>query len=84
MKNSALRETCNQGFSRKASHDYANENGLPVIADRSKTYYISETRINGKVEFAVIKTDVDWNGTISVKNCTLENTDFSGYDEGCS
>ena len=44
----------------KAAHDYANENGLTVKAEAGKTYYISDTRINGQVEAAVIKTDTVW------------------------
>ena len=46
----------------KATHDFANENGLTVKAESGKTYYISDTRINGVVEAAIIKTDVIWTG----------------------
>ena len=46
----------------KATHDYANENGLTVKATEGKTYYISDTRIDGEVQSVIIKTDVDWRG----------------------
>ena len=61
----------------KAAHDYANEHGLPVIADGSKTYYISETRINGKVEIITIKTDVDWNGAKII----IDDTELDAWDK---
>ena len=46
----------------KAAHDFANENGLTLKAEPGKTYYISDTRINGVVEAAIIKNDVIWTG----------------------
>ncbi len=42
------------------AHCYANENKLTVKADSAKTYYIHETRIDGSVRSAEIRTDVDW------------------------
>ena len=45
-----------------AAHNYANEKGLTVKAAAGKTYYISDTRINGEVKCAVIKTNVIWTG----------------------
>ena len=61
----------------KAAHDYANEHGLPVIADGSKTYYICDTRINGKVEIITIKTDVDWNGAKII----IDDTELDAWDK---
>ena len=45
-----------------AAHNYANENGLTVKAEAGKTYYISDTRIDGVAAAAVVKTDVIWTG----------------------
>ncbi len=44
----------------KRAHDYANENGLPVKAAPGAKYYIKDTRIDGKVEKIIIKTDTVW------------------------
>ena len=44
------------------AHNYANENGLTVKAMEGKTYYISDTRIDGEVKSAIIKTNVIWTG----------------------
>ena len=57
----------------KKTHDYANENGLPVVAKDGAHYYIHETRIDGKVESAIIKTDVNW-GTAKF---TIDDRDLS-------
>ena len=46
----------------KKAHDYANEAGLPVRARDGAHYYIRDTRIDGKVESIIIKTDVNWGG----------------------
>ncbi len=43
-----------------AAHNYANEKKLPIKADDTKTYYIHETRIDGEVRTAEIKTNVEW------------------------
>ncbi len=40
-----------------ATHEYANENGLPVRADKGATYYVSAAD-----KGAIIKTDTDWTG----------------------
>ena len=58
------------------AHEYANENGLPVILDGERTYYIHETRINGEVKSAIIKTDVNW-GT---SKFIIDDTDITGLD----
>ena len=42
------------------AHDYANENGLPVKANDSATYYICNPIIDGAMRSAIIKTDVEW------------------------
>ncbi len=46
----------------KQTHDYANKNGVAVKATEGKTYYISDTRIDGEVQTVSIMTDVDWRG----------------------
>lgn len=47
----------------KAAHEYANEHGLPVVTDPAKTYYISDTRIDGEVEVIKIRTNVTFGET---------------------
>ena len=44
------------------AHAYANENGLKVVTDPDKTYYIGDTGINEKENKPTVKimTDVDW------------------------
>ena len=44
------------------AHAYANENGLDVVTDSSKTYYIGDTAIDEKTAkpTIIIKTNVDW------------------------
>ncbi len=59
-----------------AAHNYANENKIPVKADGTKTYYIHETRIDGEVKSAEIKTDVDW-GTA---HFIIDDTDIISTD----
>ncbi len=44
----------------KKAHDYANENGLSVKAKPGAKYYIRDTRIDGKVQSIIIKTDTVW------------------------
>ena len=60
----------------KAAHDFANENGLTVKAESGKTYYISDTRINGVVEAAIIKTDVIWTGAGFI----IDDTPYSTHE----
>lgn len=40
-----------------ATHEYANQNGIPVKADKGATYYIGYISAG-----AVIRTDTDWTG----------------------
>ena len=44
------------------AHAYANENGLDVVTDGTKTYYIGKDALDEKTAkpAAVIKTNVDW------------------------
>jgi len=46
----------------KRAHEYANENGLDVKTDDTKTYYIGDLGIDEKTKkpATVIKTNVDW------------------------
>ena len=46
----------------KAAHDYANENGLPVLGKEGAVYRISETIIDGEVATITVKTDTDFLG----------------------
>ena len=59
-----------------AAHNYANENGLTVKAEAGKTYYISDTRIDGEVKIAVIKTDVIWTGV----NFIIDDSPYSTHE----
>jgi len=43
-----------------AAHKYANENKLPVKIEGKPTYYISDTKIEDKLESVRIRTDVDF------------------------
>ncbi len=58
------------------AHEYANEHGLPVITDDGKTYYIHETRIDGEVKSAIIKTDVNWGSSKFI----IDDTDIISAD----
>ena len=60
-----------------AAHNYANENGLTVKATAGKTYYISDTRIDGSVRPAMIKTDVIWTGAEFV----IDDSPFSTHND---
>ena len=61
-----------------ATHDYANENHLPVKAEAGKTYYISDTHVNGAVRPAVIKTNTDWRGASFV----IDDSQLSVHTDG--
>ncbi len=58
------------------AHDYANENGLPVITDDGRTYYIHDTLIDGEVKSAIIRTDVNWGNSSFI----IDDTDIDYYD----
>ena len=57
-----------------AAHNYANENGLTVKAEAGKTYYISDTRIDGSVKSIIIKTNVTWTGAEFIIDDSLYST----------
>ena len=59
-----------------AAHNYANENGFAVKAEAGKTYYISDTRIDGKAVSAQIKTDVVWSGA----SFTIDDSPYSTHE----
>ena len=59
-----------------AAHNYANENGLPVKATAGKTYYISDTRIDGAVKTVPIKTDVIWTDV----NFIIDDSPYSTHE----
>lgn len=58
------------------AHEYANENGLPVVTDDGRTYYIHETRIDGEVKSALIRTDVNWGSSKFI----IDDTDIISAD----
>ncbi len=58
------------------AHEYANENGLDVKADGTKTYRISDTRIDGKVAIAKIRTNVNWGDA----NFIIDDSELHGWD----
>ena len=60
----------------KAAHDYANEHGLMVRGNKNATYYISDTRISGKVSQIVIKTNTDWQGAKII----IDDTNIASND----
>ena len=63
----------NDFFAIKAAHDFANEKGLPVKADGTKTYLITETEVDGVAETISIKTDTDWCGA----HIIIDDTDVA-------
>ena len=61
-----------------SAHEYANKNGLPVVIDDGKTYYIHDTVIDGAVRSVEIKpasAGVDLKLRKTSKQCV---TDHSG------
>lgn len=66
----------------KAAHDFANEKGFTVKAAAGKTYYISDTRIDGSVESVKIRTDVIWSGAEFIIDDSLYSTheNFGMFD----
>ncbi len=61
------------------AHNYANEKGLAVKADETKTYRISDTRIDGKVEIIKIRTDAVWgNANFLIDDSALSGDDGTG------
>ena len=65
-----------------AAHNHANEKGLPVKAEAGKTYYISDTRIDGVIESVKIRTDSDWTGAefIIDDSCYSTHENFGMFD----
>ena len=59
-----------------AAHEYANENGLPVIIDDGRTYYIHDTLLDGVVRSAKVRTDVKWGSASFI----IDDTDIDYYD----
>ena len=67
----------------KRAHEYANENGLDVVTDSTKTYYIGDLGIDEKTKKppTVIKTNVDWgrsNFIVDDSNITSDMPSRSG------
>ena len=56
----------NDFFAIKAAHEYANEKGLPVVAEAGKCYLIGNMELGGIAETIAIKTDTDWRGCIFI------------------
>ena len=55
------------------AHQYANENKLPVKADGTKTYYISDTEKDEVARSIIIKTDTDFSGAQVI----IDDTDIT-------
>ena len=53
----------NDFYAIKKAHDYANEHHIPVVTDPTKTYYISDTRIDGEVQVINVMTNVSFGET---------------------
>ncbi|MBO5879913.1 MAG: hypothetical protein J6Q68_05120 [Clostridia bacterium] len=56
------------------AHEYANENGLDVVCNNGKTYYIGDTGLDEKESKPTvkIKTNVDWgNSTIIIDDSNI-------------
>ena len=62
-------------FAIREAHAYANENGLPVKACDTATYYIHETRVDGEPTFVSIKTDTFWGDAQFI----IDDTDISCF-----
>ena len=62
-------------FAIREAHAYANENGLPVKACDTATYYIPETRVDGEPTFVSIKTDTFWGDAQFI----IDDTDISCF-----
>ncbi len=60
----------------KRAHDYANENGLTLKADGTKTYYICNTNMDGDATSAIIKNDVEWGSAKFI----IDDTDIGYFD----
>lgn len=58
------------------AHEYANENGLPVVIDDGRTYYIHDTVLDGSVKRVKIRTDVNWGSSSFI----IDDTDIDYYD----
>jgi len=58
------------------THEFANISGQLVKAKDGATYYITDTRIEGSVRTAIIKTNVDW-GTAKFE---IIDTNLSAWD----
>ena len=59
-----------------AAHSYANEHKLPVKTDSSKTYYISDSRIDGEVRSIPIRTNTDFGDTKFI----IDDTNYNSID----
>lgn len=69
----------NDFFAMKKAHEYANENGLSVKGEASKTYYIGKmTDDNGVCEPITIKTDTDFCGATII----IDDTDIKCEKDG--
>ncbi len=52
----------NDFFAIKAAHEYANKQGLPVVAEAGRNYLISNTETDGVASTIPIRTDTNWCG----------------------
>ena len=63
----------NDFFAMKAAHEFANRNGLPVKADASRKYLISNTEKDGVASSIVVMTDTDFSGATVI----FDDTDIA-------
>ena len=57
------------------AHEYANENGLPVIARNGAEYYVHSPLVDGEVKEIIIRTDCNW-GEAKI---TIDDRDISAF-----
>ncbi len=50
------------------THEYANENALPVKAEAGKTYLLHDSLWDGEIHSVSIKTDTDWTGATIIND----------------
>ena len=63
------------------AHEYANEKGLPVVAESDKTYRITTTEKDGAARQIVIKTPTDWKeATIIIDDTEMAHAEGKNRD----
>ena len=73
----------NDFFAICDAHDYANLHGLPVMADKNKTYLVTHTKKNGVPLTVTVKTDTDWQGATFIIDDSVLEDDIESPDTEC-